>query len=205
VALVDIGGGTTDVAVYFGGSIRHSAVVGLGGTNVTSDIALGLRTPMQKAEELKIAHGCATASRVGADYEISVPGVGGRPPRAVSRQLLTAIIEPRLEEILTLAHREFKRSDYADLLGAGVVLTGGTSLLEGAADLAEGVFGHPVRVGAPLGVEGVTTPVDDPRLATAVGLALYGLRRMENGRNGRRRGFAGKMIRGLRRWAMDFV
>jgi len=205
VGLVDVGGGTTDVALFFGGSIRHSAVIGIGGTNVTSDIALGLRTPMQKAEELKLAHGCALAARVEQDYEIPVPGVGGRPPRMVSRRLLSAIVEPRVEEIFTMAQREFQRSDHSDLLGAGVVVTGGTSLMDGTAELAEQVFGHPVRVGAPIGVEGVTASVDDPRLATGVGLALYGAHRRENGQNGHRNGgFASRTFRGLRRWAMDF-
>lgn len=203
-ALIDVGGGTTDLAVHFGGSIRHSAVIGLGGTNVTNDIALGLRTPLPKAEDLKIEHGCAMISRVEEDYEITVPGVGGRPPRNVSRQLLAAIIEPRLEEIFTLACRELRKCEQCDLLGAGIVLTGGSSLMYGAADLAEQVFGHPVRVGAPHRVDAVTAPVDDPRLATSVGLALYGLRQQENGRGETRKGFAGQVVRGFRRWAADF-
>jgi cell division protein FtsA len=175
VVLLDIGGGTTDVAVFYEGSIRHTCIVPLGGANVTSDIAIGLRTPIDRAEELKIQHGSALASLVEASRHITVPGVGGRGDKQISRHTLASIIEPRLEEIFQLANREVKKHHYAELLGAGVVLTGGTSLMEGAVELAEQVFQMPVRRGVPTGLTGLAENVRDPRHSTGVGLILHGL------------------------------
>lgn len=181
VALLDIGGGTTDIAMFFEDSIRHTAVIGLGGNNLTSDIAIGLRTPTDQAEEIKKKHGCATLSQVKDDEMIGVFGVAGREEREVSRQVLAQIIEPRMEEIFSLANREIKRSDYGEMLGAGVVLTGGAARLPGAAILAEQVFNQPVRVGEPRGVGGVVDLIKDPKFATGVGLVLYGYdRRFRN-------------------------
>ncbi|MEW5726080.1 MAG: cell division protein FtsA, partial [Thermodesulfobacteriota bacterium] len=152
VALLDIGGGTTDIAMFFEDSIRHTAVIGLGGNNLTSDIAIGLRTPTEQAESIKKKYGCATLSQVKDDEMIGVFGVAGREEREVSRQVLAQIIEPRMEEIFSLASREIKRSDYGEMLGAGVVLTGGAAKLPGAASLAEQVFNQPARVGEPRGI-----------------------------------------------------
>lgn len=181
VALLDIGGGTTDIAMFFEDSIRHTAVIGLGGNNLTSDIAIGLRTPTDQAEEIKKKHGCASLSQVKDDEMIGVFGVAGREEREVSRQVLAQIIEPRMEEIFSLANREIKRSDYGEMLGAGVVLTGGAARLPGAAVLAEQVFNQPVRVGEPRGVGGVVDLIKDPKFATGVGLVLYGYdRRFRN-------------------------
>ncbi len=172
VVLLDIGGGTTDVAVFHEGSIRHTAIIPFGGANVTSDIAIGLRTPIDKAEALKIQHGSALASLVGADEMLGVSGVGGRADREISRHVLASMIEPRMEEIFGLANKEVRKNHFADLLGGGVVLTGGTSLLPGIAELAEQVFEMPVRLGVPRGLGGLSAQVADPRFSTGVGLVL---------------------------------
>lgn len=181
VALLDIGGGTTDIAMFFEDSIRHTAVIGLGGNNLTSDIAIGLRTPTDQAESIKKKYGCATLSQVKEDEMIGVFGVAGREEREVSRQVLAQIIEPRMEEIFSLASREIKRSDYGEMLGAGVVLTGGAAKLPGCASLAEQVFNQPARVGEPRGISGVVDLIKDPMYATGVGLVLYGYERRFKG------------------------
>ncbi len=206
VALVDIGGGTMDIAIFYDGAIRQTGVIGLGGENVTSDIAIGLRTPRLQAERIKCQYGCAFRSLVDTDEHIIVPGVGGRAEREVSRQVLCAIIEPRLEEIFGLANRELRNSDYAELVGAGVVLTGGTARMDGIIPLAEQVFDLPVKVGIPAGVTGLSDSVSDPSFATGVGLALYGLSNRDQ------RGFLGvseatlfdKIVEKMRRWIGDF-
>jgi cell division protein FtsA len=180
VALIDMGGGTTDIAIYFDESIRHTAVVGLGGKNVTSDIAIGIRTPIERAEEIKKQYGCAYSPLVKNNEFISVPGVGGREQREVSRAVLSSIIEPRMEEILSLALREIKRTEYADMLGAGVVLTGGGSLMDGVQELAEKVFEIPVKLGIPSGFGGLTEAAKSPVHATGVGLCMYGMEQAKN-------------------------
>ncbi|MCE5270503.1 cell division protein FtsA [bacterium] len=172
VALIDIGGGTSDIALFSRGSIRHTSVLGLAGDNLTNDIAIGLRTPAHKARELKEKFGCAVASMVNADEMISVPSASTQSERQVSRQLLASIIQPRMEEILGLAFREIE--EYNDLLAAGIVLTGGTSGLKGIVELCEDVTKLPVRVGKPGGVTGLTNMIDDPKFATGVGLVLFG-------------------------------
>ena len=172
VVLIDIGGGTTDVAVWHEGAVRHTSIIPFGGHNITSDIAIGLRTPLDRAEALKIQYGAALASGV-SDEMISVPGVGGRDERTISRQLLASMIEPRMEEILQLANKEFRKNHFAPLIGGGVVLTGGTSLLPGVVELAEQVFELPVRLGRPRGIGGLTTELTDPRNATGIGLVLH--------------------------------
>ncbi|MFN8586432.1 MAG: cell division protein FtsA [Candidatus Eisenbacteria bacterium] len=173
VVLLDIGGGTTDVAVFHEGSIRHTAIIPYGGANVTSDIAIGLRTPMDKAEAIKIQHGSALASRVGADEMLQVACVGGREDREISRTVLASMIEPRMEEIFMLANKEVRKNHFAPLIGGGVVLTGGTSLLPGVAELAEQVFEMPVRLGVPRGLGGLSANVADPRFSTGVGLVMH--------------------------------
>lgn len=173
VVLLDLGGGTTDVAVFFEGAIRHTAIIPFGGANVTNDLAIGLRTPIDKAEQIKIQHGCALASLVAPDAVVAVSGVGGRADREISRHVLASMIEPRLEEIFVLANKEVKKNHFAELLGGGVVLTGGTSLMPGIVDLAEQVFEMPVRLGVPEGLGGLSANVADPRFATGVGLVLH--------------------------------
>ena len=173
VVVLDIGGGTTDVAVFFESSIRHTAIVPCGGANVTNDIAIGLRTPIDKAEAIKIQHGCALASLVSSGDMVGVPGVGGRADREISRHVLASMIEPRMEEIFAMATREVKKNHFAELLGGGVVLTGGTSLMPGMVELAEQVFEMPVRLGAPEGLGGLGANVADPRFSTGVGLVLH--------------------------------
>lgn len=172
--VIDLGGGTTDLAIFYDGSIRHTAVIGLGGNNVTNDIAIGLRTPVEQAEILKKNYGCALSNLVDANEIINVPGVGGRPPKEVSRTVLASIIEPRMEEILSLAQREVKRTNLGQLLAAGVILTGGGALLEGSVELAEQIFDMPARLGNSQGFSGLEEVASSPVYATAVGLVLYG-------------------------------
>ena len=174
VALVDIGGGTTDIAIFSEGGIKHTAVLSLGGNYLTSDVAVGLRTPIVEAEKIKIKYGCAYAPMIPKDETIEVPSVGGREPRKISRQILGEIIEPRMEEIFNLVHREIVKSGYEDLLAAGIVLTGGTAILEGITELAEQVFNVPVRRGYPTGMGGLADIVNSPMYATGVGLVIYG-------------------------------
>ncbi len=174
VALVDIGGGTTDVAVFSNDSIKYTGVVALGGQNLTNDIAYGLRTPMSSAEKIKIKYGCALADLVRHDEHIEVPNVAGHEPRALSRQVLAEICEPRMEEILSLVDQEIIRSGSKNTIGAGIVLTGGSSLMEGAAELAEQVFNLPCRIGYPRNIGGLRDVVNSPKFATAVGLLCFG-------------------------------
>ncbi len=207
VALIDMGGGTTDIAIYFEESIRHTAVVGLGGKNITSDIAIGMRTPVDQAEEIKKKYGCAFAPLVKGDERFSVPGVGGREQREASKAVLSSIIEPRVEEILSLALREIKRSEYADMLGAGVVLTGGCSLMEGMQELAEKVLEMPVKIGMPRGFGGLKEAAASPIHATGVGLCMYA---MEEARKVKgRRGMGGddtfhRIFVRMKAWVREF-
>lgn len=186
VALVDLGGGTTDFAIFYDGSIRHTGVVGLGGKNVTNDIAIGLRTPVDRAEEIKKLYGCAMSGLVDSDETIEVPGVGGREPKVISRNVLASIIEPRVEEILSLILQEMKKSNYFESLAAGVVLTGGGSLMQGIVELAEKIFDVPVRTGKPAGITGLLEMVSSPIHSTGVGLLLYGWEQMKEGKSGGR-------------------
>ncbi len=185
VALIDMGGGTTDIAIYFDESIRFTSVVALGGKNVTSDIAIGMRTPIERAEEIKRLYGCAFSPLVKGNEFISVPGVGGREQREVSRSVLASIIEPRIEEIFALVHREIKRSEFADVLGAGVVLTGGGSMMEGIKELAEKVFEMPVKLGVPQHISGLTEAAKSPIHATGVGLCMYGIEQEKKVKEGK--------------------
>jgi cell division protein FtsA len=174
VALIDIGGGTTDLAIWSDGSIVHTSVLAVGGDHITSDIAVGLRTPMDDAERIKRSHGCAMSALVEQDETIDVPSVGGRKPRTLSKQILTEIIEPRVEEMFSLVHQEIHRTGYEDLLASGVVITGGATLLSGMADLAEDILGVPVRLGMPTGIGGLVDVVKSPIFSTGVGLVQYG-------------------------------
>jgi cell division protein FtsA len=177
VGLIDMGGGTTDLAVFQDGSIKHSAVLSLGGYHLTNDAAVGLRTPFEQAECIKRRFGCAAARFLAADQLLVVPSVGGRAPRAVSSKLLSAFLEPRIEEILTLVREELVRSGLLHSIPSGVVVTGGSSSLERLPELAEEVFELPVRRGIPRGVGGLVDRVQGPEFATGVGLALRGVKR----------------------------
>ncbi|MDD3312619.1 cell division protein FtsA [Pseudodesulfovibrio sp.] len=175
VALVDIGGGTTDIAVFSKDSIKHTSVLALGGHNLTNDIAYGLRTPMQSAEDIKIKYGCALADLITDEEILEVPSVGGRESRAMSKRVLAEICEPRCEEILALVDQELIKSGFKNMIAAGVVLTGGTCLIDGMQELAEQIFDLPVRIGVPGdGLGGLREEVMSPKYATAVGLLLHG-------------------------------
>jgi cell division protein FtsA len=174
VALVDIGGGTTDIAIFVDGAIKHTSVLSLGGNHLTNDIAVGLRTPMAEAERIKQKYGCCLSSLVGKDETIEVPSVGGRKPRVLSRQLLCEILEPRVEEIFTLVNREIVKSGLEDMIASGVVITGGSTILEGMPELAEQIFNLPVRRGLPQRIGGLIDVVNSPVYATGVGLVVYG-------------------------------
>ncbi len=196
VCLVDIGGGTTDIAVFTEGSIRHTGVIPIAGDQVTNDIAMALRTPTQHAEEIKIRYACALTQLAGAEETIKVPSVGDRPPRDLSRQALAEVVEPRYDELFTLVQGELRRSGFEELIPAGVVLTGGTSQMEGAAELAEEIFHMPVRVGSPCVVTGLTDIVRNPIYATGVGLLQYGAQalaeKLPGARGGRQAGLAAR-------------
>ncbi|MEA1970384.1 MAG: cell division protein FtsA, partial [Thermodesulfobacteriota bacterium] len=205
VALIDIGGGTTDIAVFAGGSIKHTAVLALGGDYVTGDISVGLRTPVMEAEKIKIRYGCTYIPLIPQNETIEVPSVGGRNPRTVLRQVLGEIIEPRLEEILGLAHREIVKSGYDDLLAAGVVLTGGTAILEGITELAEQIFNTPVRKGCPVGVGGITDIINSPMYATGVGLVVHGSKdHSDYAVKKSEKNILGKLTKKIKRWFNDF-
>ncbi|NOX97600.1 MAG: cell division protein FtsA [Nitrospirae bacterium] len=176
VILIDMGGGTTDIVIFVKGSIRHSEVLALGGDHVTHDIAIGLRTPALRAEEVKKAYGCALPSLIRREESVDYPGVEGRRGGKISRTQLSEIIEPRIEELLILVNTEVERSGLSHLISAGVVLTGGASLLEGLPEMAERIFGLPVRMGRPGGgTKGLERIGDSPIYATGVGLVHYGL------------------------------
>ena len=176
VVLIDIGGGTTDVLVYLNGSIWHTSVIAMGGNHVTNDVSIGLRTPVNSAEQIKKEWGVAVSDLVDPNEVIEVPAVGGRKPTQIPRQLLAEIIEPRMEEIFILVKNELEKHDFRELLAGGVVLTGGASMLEGTEKLAERVFEMPVRIGIPGNVGGLADEISTPEYATGVGLVLYGLK-----------------------------
>ncbi|WP_044406777.1 cell division protein FtsA [Thiomicrospira microaerophila] len=173
VCLVDIGGGTTDIAVFYQGAIRHTSVIAVAGDQVTNDIAVALRTPTQAAEDIKRRYACALPQLIAQDEEIEVPSVGDRPARCLSRRTLVEVVEPRYEELFQLIQAELRRSGFEEMIAAGVVLTGGSSLVEGAVELAEEVFNMPVRLGIPHEVTGLKEEVISPAYATTVGLLMY--------------------------------
>ena len=174
VCIVDIGGGTTDIAVFTEGAIRHTAVIPIAGDQVTNDIAVALRTPTQYAEDIKVKYACALRQLTNLEDTIEVPGVGDREPRRLSRQTLAEVVEPRYEELFTLIQAELRRSGFEDIVAAGIVLTGGSSKMEGLIELAEEVFHMPVRLGMPQNVSGLADVVRNPIYATGVGLLHYG-------------------------------
>jgi len=174
VCLVDIGGGTTDIAVFTEGAIHHTAVIPIAGDQVTNDIAVALRTPTQHAEDIKVQYACALTQLANSDETIEVPSVGDRPARRLARQTLAEVVEPRYEELFTLVQSELRRSGFEDMIAAGIVLTGGSSKMEGVVELAEEIFHMPVRVGVPQGVTGLSDVVRNPIYSTGVGLLLFG-------------------------------
>jgi cell division protein FtsA len=174
VAVVDIGGGTTDLLLYVDGGIAHTSVIPVGGNNITSDIAAGLRTPMAEADRLKRLSGCALGRMVSDDEEIEVPGVGGHAPRKTARRVLSDIIEPRVEEIFAVVRKRIEDTGLLEQLSAGVVLTGGAVLLQGMSEFGEEILGMPVRIGMPTGIKGITQLVHGPEYAAGVGLVKYG-------------------------------
>jgi cell division protein FtsA len=174
--LIDIGGGTSDLAVFYENAIKHTYVLGLGGHNLTNDLSIGLRTPFKEAIRLKEEYGCALSSMIEKDQTVEVPSVGGRTPRKLSRKVMGEILEPRVEEMLTLLNQELIESSNKELISAGMVITGGTALLEGMVELAEQVFDLPVRVGYPRDIGGVIDIVNSPQCATGVGLVVYGMK-----------------------------
>jgi cell division protein FtsA len=176
VALIDIGGGTTDIAVFSEGAIHHTGVISVGGYQLTNDIAVGLRTPMVEAEKIKRMYGCALGAMVDPEETIPVPGVGGREPKILSRSVLADITEPRIEEILGLARRELEKYHLLKHIASGIVLTGGTVEINGIGELAEQIFDLPVRLGYPVNVGGLVDLVASPVYSTGVGLALWGAR-----------------------------
>jgi len=178
VCLVDIGGGTTDIAVFTDGSIHHTAVIPIAGDQVTNDIAVALRTPTQHAEDIKVRYACALAQLANSDETIEVPSVGDRSPRRLARQTLAEVVEPRYEELFTLVRAELQRSGYEDMIAAGIVLTGGSSKMEGVIELAEEIFHMPVRVGVPQYISGLSDVVRNPIYSTGVGLLLFGQRQV---------------------------
>ncbi len=205
VILVDIGGGTTDIALFAGGSLRHTAVVALGGNHITNDLAVGLRTPLPEAERLKKKYGCAQAKMVKEDETIKVPGVGGREPKNISRKVIAEIIEPRVEEIFSLVQREMLKTGTDLPLAAGVVITGGSAALDGIENLGEGFFNLPVRIGYPTGIGGLADVVNSPMYSTGVGLILYGARNRVNSRfRIRDENIFGKVRNRMREWFSEY-
>ncbi|TFB14001.1 cell division protein FtsA [Candidatus Marinimicrobia bacterium MT.SAG.4] len=173
VTLIDFGGGTTDVALFFNGAVRHTAVVGLGSENITNDISYMLRTPREQAEEIKCEYGCAKQSLVSKDEYLKLKSIGGRSPREISRMLLASYIEPRVEEIMKMAKMEMKKCERYDMFAGGVVLTGGGAKLDGLVDLAQDIFNQPVKIGKPSPFKGLTDLVSEPEFATVIGLLNY--------------------------------
>ncbi|MDA8421785.1 MAG: cell division protein FtsA [Nitrospiraceae bacterium] len=202
VVVVDIGGGTTDLAFFLEGSLWHTEVLPIGGNHLTNDIAIGLRTPASEAEKIKIKHGCALSSLVKHEETLDVPSVGGRPPRLLSRQILCEIIEPRMEELFGMVQQRLKKTGFEDMFASGVVLTGGTALMEGAQDAAERYLGLPIRRGAPRNIGGLMDVVNSPIYATGVGLVLYGA---ENLQEAPRKFRPGGSINRFWKWLGEYI
>ncbi|MEO8204000.1 MAG: cell division protein FtsA [Betaproteobacteria bacterium] len=200
VCLVDIGGGTTDIAIFTHGAIRHTAVIPIAGDQITSDIAMALRTPTPDAETIKIRHGVALRQLADANEMVEVPGIGERPPRMMSRQTLAEVIEPRVEELFSLVQRVLRESGFEELLSSGVVLTGGSATMSGMVELGEEIFHMPVRIGLPVYSGGLADVVRNPRYATAMGLLLEGAAQIEQGQVMRQGGSFKAVLARMREW-----
>ncbi|HUU81534.1 MAG TPA: cell division protein FtsA [Acidobacteriota bacterium] len=207
VAIIDFGGGTTDMAVFSKGAIKHTSVLGLGGDNLTYDIAVGVRTPRLEAEKIKIKYGCALSSLIGREETIEVPSVGGRKARVLSRQILGEILEPRVEEIFSLVYGELVRCGYEDMITSGAVITGGSAELPGVVEMTEQIFNVPARIGYPQKITGLVEVVNKPMYATAVGLVLYGAKRSKKVQKFRIRdgNIFNRVIGRMKRWFKDVV
>jgi len=205
VILIDIGGGTTDVVLYLNGAVRHTYVLSVGGDNLTNDIAIGLKIPIAKAEEIKKRFGCARASMVDENEEFMLPGVIGRAAARMQRRQLVSIIEMRMEEIFDLVKQDIERTGYGELISSGIVLTGGTSLLKGSTEMAQDIFGVPVRLGTPRGVTGLVEVLDSPIYSTGVGLSLYGLQyRDRDGNNIKGRNIFEIILKRMTEWVGEY-
>ncbi len=200
VCLIDVGGGTTDIAVFSAGAIQHTAVIPIAGDQVTNDIAVSMRTPTQHAEDIKVRYACALSQLANPDETIEVPSVGERPARRLARQTLAEIVEPRYEELFSLVREELRRSGFEETIAAGVVLTGGSAKMEGAIELAEEVFHMPVRLGLPQQVQGLADVVRNPIFSTGVGLLLYGRDNALPARHRRPLGSAKTVLDRMRAW-----
>ena len=205
-ALLDLGGGTSDLAIFSGKNIKHTFVLSLGGNNLTNDIAIGLRASQTDAEKIKKKYGTCIAKNISAEETVEVPGMGGRKPRKLPRQILGEILEPRMEEIFTLIKREIYRAGMENVITSGVVLTGGTSLLEGGTEVAESIFDLPTRLGKPMGISGLVDVVNNPMYATGVGLVLYGAR-IEPAKKFRIRdsNIFNRVMTRMKRWFKDVI
>ena len=200
VCLVDIGGGTTDLAIFTHGAIRHTAVIPIAGDQITNDIAMALRTPTAEAETIKMRHGVALRQLADPNEMIEVPGIGDRPPRVMSRQTLAEVIEPRAEELFSLVQQVLRESGYEELLSSGIVLTGGSSMMQGMVELGEEIFHMPVRVGVPRYSGGLAEVVRSPRYATAMGLLLEGASQLQQGRVAKQGGSVKQVFGRMRDW-----
>lgn len=206
VGLLDLGGGTTDLAIFSGKNIRHTFVLSLGGNNLTNDIAIGLRAPLNEAETIKKKYGTCVSRKVSADDMIEVAGMGGRLPRKLSRQVLADILEPRMEEIFTLIQREIFRAGMENSITSGVVLTGGTALLDGVTEVAESVFNVPARLGTPKGISGLVDVVNNPMYSTGVGLVLYGVKNQSAKRfKVKDANIFNRLMKRMKQWFKDIV
>ncbi|VAX14729.1 Cell division protein FtsA [hydrothermal vent metagenome] len=208
VGLIDMGGGTSDIAIFMNGSIKSTAVVAIGGNHLTNDVAIGLRTPNHEAEKIKKMYGCATTAMISEDEVIEVPGVGGRDARQLSRRVLADIIEPRVAEMFSLIKREIELTGFTDKkkVASGLVLTGGASIMEGMPEMAEAIFDMPIRRGTPKGVKGLMDLVNSPLYATAVGLVLFGYKDLLSGRIHKLRGrnMFDKVLGRMKEWVKEF-
>ncbi|MCC6474981.1 MAG: cell division protein FtsA, partial [Burkholderiales bacterium] len=194
------GGGTTDIAIFREGAIRHTAVVPIAGDQITNDIAMALRTPTSDAEDLKIRYGCALRQLADASAMIEVPGVGDRPARELSRQVLAEVVEPRVEELYSLVQKVLRESGYEELLSSGVVLTGGSAVMQGMVELGEEIFHMPVRLGLPRYSGGLAEVIRSPRYSTVVGLLLEGKAQMERGLRARQNGSFKQVLARMKEW-----
>lgn len=205
-ALIDLGGGTSDLAIFSKNNIKHTFVLALGGNNLTNDISVGLRAPMNEAEKIKKKYGTCFADQIGGEETIEVPGMGGRKPRKLPRQILGEILEPRMEEMFTLLKREIHRADMESLITSGIVVTGGTALLDGVTDVAESVFNLPTRLGKPQGISGLVDVVNNPMYATSVGLVMFGARNQSERKfRIRDANIFNRVMTRMKRWFQDII
>lgn len=205
-ALLDIGGGTTDLAIFSGDTIKHTFVLALGGHNLTNDISIGLRAPLVEAEKIKIEHGTCIGANINSNEMIEVPGMGGRKPRQLPKQILCEILEPRVEEIFSLIKTEIQRAGMEHIITSGVIVTGGTALLDGITDVAESIFSIPARLGRPQGIRGLLDVVNSPQYATGVGLVLYGAKNQTHQRfKTEDSNIFNRLISRMKQWFRDII